>query len=59
MLCKTSSKEFLAFYLQMANFDDTQGRPVSSLFSAPIPADTGGAPNASGKVPFPGNPGSR
>ena len=50
---------FPSFVLQMANFDDTQGRPVSSLFSAPIPADTGGAPNASGKVPFPTNPGSR
>ncbi|XP_038060803.1 uncharacterized protein LOC119731668 isoform X2 [Patiria miniata] len=43
----------------MANFDDTQGRPVSSLFSAPIPTDTGSDPSQITKTPFPGNPGSR
>ncbi|XP_071810360.1 uncharacterized protein [Asterias amurensis] len=43
----------------MANFDDTQGRPVSSLFSAPIPTDTGADLNLTAKAPFPGNPGSR
>ncbi len=43
----------------MANFDDTQGRPVSSLFSAPIPTDTGADLNQIAKAPFPGNPGSR
>ncbi|XP_022098786.1 uncharacterized protein LOC110983661 [Acanthaster planci] len=43
----------------MANFDDTQGRPVSSLFSAPIPTDTGPDPSQITKTPFPGNPGSR
>lgn len=42
----------------MANFDDNQGRPVSSLFSAPIPSDTGAPLTANGKIPFPGNPGS-
>ncbi|XP_030828235.1 uncharacterized protein LOC115919200 [Strongylocentrotus purpuratus] len=44
----------------MANFDDNQGRPVSSLFSAPIPSDTGAQiTTTNGKIPFPGNPGSK
>ncbi|XP_041458478.1 uncharacterized protein LOC121410448 isoform X2 [Lytechinus variegatus] len=44
----------------MANFDDNQGRPVSSLFSAPIPSDTGSQiTTTNGKIPFPGNPGSK
>ncbi|XP_070558680.1 uncharacterized protein [Ptychodera flava] len=42
----------------MSNFDDSQGKPVSSLFSAPIPSDTGAAAPG-GKMPFPGNPGGR
>ncbi|XP_071484276.1 uncharacterized protein [Diadema antillarum] len=43
----------------MANFDDNQGRPVSSLFSAPIPSDTGAPLTSNGKIPFPVNPGSK
>ncbi|XP_077980224.1 recoverin family protein DDB_G0274781-like [Glandiceps talaboti] len=42
----------------MSNFDDSQGKPVSSLFSAPIPTETG-AVAGTGKIPFPGNPGGR
>ena len=47
------------YFCQMANFDDNQGRPVSSLFSAPIPSDTGAPITTNGKIPFPGNPGSK
>lgn len=43
----------------MANFDDTQGRPVSSYFSAPIPVETGTQVVQNGKVPIPGNTGTR
>ncbi|XP_071816284.1 uncharacterized protein [Apostichopus japonicus] len=43
----------------MANFDDTQERPVSSYFSAPIPAETGTQFVQNGKVPIPGSKGTR
>ncbi|XP_074661753.1 uncharacterized protein LOC141914453 [Tubulanus polymorphus] len=40
----------------MANFDDSSGRPVSSIFSAPIPQDNF---NPAIKVTVPDNPGGR
>ncbi|KAI8501846.1 hypothetical protein Bbelb_202580 [Branchiostoma belcheri] len=43
----------------MLNFDDSQGKPVSSLFNAPIPSTTGQqGRTANGKPPIPGNPGA-
>ncbi|XP_013408056.1 uncharacterized protein LOC106172026 [Lingula anatina] len=42
----------------MANFDDSSGKPVSALFSAPIPIESTNN-NIPSKQPFPGNPGGR
>ncbi|XP_033106516.1 uncharacterized protein LOC117108569 [Anneissia japonica] len=43
----------------MLNFDDNLGRPVSSMFSAPIPSSSDIAPNYNSKIPLPSNPGTR
>ncbi|XP_071961280.1 uncharacterized protein [Antedon mediterranea] len=43
----------------MINFDDNKGRPVSSMFSAPIPRGSDFTLAYNSKMPLPSNPGTR